>query len=84
MFDDICRAIDLPTDKLYCYKGIPKYGLDKAAMSLAWILRHPSRMQPIAGTTNPERLKNLAKACDVKISREDFYALYLANNRQLP
>ena len=61
-----------------------KYGLDKAAMSLAWILRHPSRMQPIAGTTNPERLKNLAKACDVKISREDFYALYLSNNRQLP
>ena len=61
-----------------------KYGLDKAAMSVAWILRHPSRMQPIAGTTNPERLKNLAKACDVKISREDFYALYLANNGQLP
>ena len=61
-----------------------KYGLDKAAISLAWILRHPSRMQPIAGTTNPERLKNLAKACDVKISREDFYTLYLSNNRQLP
>jgi len=61
-----------------------KYGLDKAAMSVAWILRHPSRMQPIAGTTNPERLRNLAKACDVKITREDFYALYLANNRQLP
>ena len=61
-----------------------KYGLDKAAMSVAWILRHPSRMQPIAGTTSPERLRNLAKACDVKISREDFYALYLANNRQLP
>lgn len=61
-----------------------KYNLDKAAMSLAWILRHPSRMQPIAGTTNPDHLRNLAKACDIKISREDFYALYLANNRQLP
>ena len=61
-----------------------KYGLDKAAMSLAWILRHPSRMQPIAGTTNPEHLKNLAKACDIKISREDFYALYLAGGKMLP
>ena len=61
-----------------------KYGLDKAGMSLAWILRHPSRMQPIAGTTSPEHLRTLAKACDVKISREDFYALYLSNNRQLP
>lgn len=61
-----------------------KYGLDKAAMSLAWILRHPSRMQPIAGTTNPEHLKALAKACDIKISREDFYALYLAGGKVLP
>lgn len=60
-----------------------KYDLDKAAMSLAWILRHPSRMQPITGTTNPNHLRNLAKACDIKISREDFYALYLANNKQL-
>lgn len=61
-----------------------KYGLGKAAMSLAWILRHPSRMQPIAGTTNPQHLRELSAACDIKISREDFYALYLANNRQLP
>lgn len=61
-----------------------KYDLDKAAMSVAWILRHPSRMQPIAGTTNPEHLKALAKAGDVKISREDFYALYMAAGRKLP
>lgn len=61
-----------------------KYGLDKAAMSVAWILRHPSRMQPIAGTTNPEHLKSLVKAADVKISREDFYALYMAAGKQLP
>lgn len=61
-----------------------KYGLDKAAMSVAWILRHPCHMQPIAGTTNPERLRNLVKASEVEISREDYYALYLANNRRLP
>lgn len=61
-----------------------KYGLDKAGMSVAWILRHPSRMQPIAGTTNPEHLKSLIKACDIKISREDFYALYLASGKVLP
>lgn len=61
-----------------------KYDLDKASMSLAWILRLPCRMQPIAGTTSPEHLRSLVKACDVKISREDFYALYLAGGRMLP
>ena len=61
-----------------------KYDLDKVAMSVAWILRHPSRMQPIAGTTSPEHLKALAKAGDVKISREDFYALYKAGGKKLP
>lgn len=61
-----------------------KYGLDKAAMSVAWILRHPSRMQPIAGTTNPEHLRALAKAGDIKIKREDFYALYKAAGKVLP
>ena len=61
-----------------------KYNLTKAAMSLAWIIRHPSRMQPIAGTCNPEHLKELAKACDLKITREDWYALYMANGKVLP
>lgn len=61
-----------------------KYGLDKAAMSVAWILRHPSMMQPIAGTTSVAHLKDLVKACDVTISKEDWYSLYMASGKMLP
>lgn len=60
------------------------YGLDKAGCALSWILAHPSRMQPICGTTEIKHLKALAKACDVKMSREDFYALYKAAGKMLP
>ena len=31
MFNDICNAINLETDRLYCYAGNPKDGLDKEA-----------------------------------------------------
>lgn len=61
-----------------------KYGLSKSAMSVAWILRHPANMQPIAGTTSCDHLVDLCKACDVEMSREDWYALYLSLDRPLP
>lgn len=61
-----------------------RYGLSKAAMSVAWILRHPAMMQPIAGTTSVTHLQELAKACDVTVSREDWYQLYMASGKTLP
>ncbi|WP_322175485.1 aldo/keto reductase [Acutalibacter caecimuris] len=61
-----------------------KYGASKQAMAAAWILRHPARMQVICGTTNPQRLADIATACEVQLTREDWYALYLAAGNQLP
>ncbi len=61
-----------------------KYGLSKSAMSVAWILRHPAKMQPIAGTTSCEHLIDLCRASDVLMSREDWYDLYLSVDHLLP
>lgn len=61
-----------------------KYGVSKTAMAAAWILRHPANMQLIAGTTNPQRLTDIASAAEVELSREDWYALYLAAGNKLP
>lgn len=61
-----------------------KYGVSKTAMAAAWILRHPASMQLIAGTTNPQRLTDIASAAEVELSREDWYALYLAAGNKLP
>lgn len=62
-----------------------QYGVSKAAIVIAWILRHPAHMQPIFGTTNKERLKDLCKGCDVELSREDWYVIYTkAIGKRLP
>ncbi|GAE93354.1 oxidoreductase [Gracilibacillus boraciitolerans JCM 21714] len=42
-------------------------------------------MQPIVGTMNPERLQDIAKASEVKLTREEWYELYrVAGGNKLP
>src|SRR5206468_1703668 len=45
-------------------------GVTNTAIAVAWLLRHPARMQPILGTTNPTRVKDSCKASDVKLTRQ--------------
>ncbi len=59
-------------------------GVTKEALVIAWILRHPAKMQPVVGTTNPERLKNICKASDVPLTRPEWYEIYRAAGKQLP
>jgi len=61
-----------------------QYDVTKAAIAIAWILRHPAKMQVIAGTMNPEHLKQMAKACDVNLTHEEWYRLYLSSGKFLP
>jgi len=50
----------------------------KEAIVLAWLLRHPAGIQPIIGTTKPERVKASCLADDVELTREEWYALFIA------
>ena len=59
-------------------------GVSKAAIAIAWVLRHPAKMQAIIGTMNPEHIKDACAAVNVKLSHHDWYALYLASGRYLP
>ncbi|HEX7621157.1 MAG TPA: aldo/keto reductase, partial [Anaerolineales bacterium] len=59
-------------------------GVSNTAIAIAWILRHPARMQPIVGTTNPDRVKDICKASDINLSREEWYEIYLAAGNKLP
>lgn len=61
-----------------------KYGVDKAAIAIAWILRHPAQIQPIIGTMTSERIKQIAKASEVTLLREEWYELYIAAGNTLP
>lgn len=61
-----------------------KYGVTKTTIAAAWILRHPANIQLIAGTTNQKRLLEIVSACDIELSREDWYKLYLSGGNLLP
>ncbi len=60
------------------------YGVTNTAIAIAWILRHPAHMQPIVGTTNPERVKDICKASEVRLTRPEWYEIYLAAGNKLP
>lgn len=60
------------------------YGLTKTGVAAAWILRHPANMQVIAGTMNPDRLKEICAAADVTLTRAEWYKLYKAAGHRLP
>lgn len=48
---------------------------DIAALALAWLLAHPSRPVPILGTNRTERLPALARAADLGMDRQTWFAL---------
>ena len=59
-------------------------GVTNTAISIAWILRHPARIQPIVGTTNQKRLKDICKASEVELTRQEWYEIYRAAGNKLP
>jgi len=61
-----------------------KYQVSATTIALAWITRHPANIMPVTGTTNVTRLKDCIKAADIKLTREEWYALYLAAGHRLP
>ena len=61
-----------------------KYGVSNTTIVMAWFLRHPAKMQPITGTMNLCRLKECVQAGDIHISREEWYAIYMAAGNSLP
>ena len=61
-----------------------KYQVTDNAIAVAWILRHPARIQTIVGSTNKKRVEDICKASDVRLTREEWYALYMAAGKQLP
>src|SRR5258707_3831768 len=59
-------------------------GVTNTAIAIAWLLRPPAHMQPILGTTNPQRVKDSCQASGITLSREEWYQIYLAAGNKLP
>ncbi len=56
-----------------------KYDVAEEALLLSWILKHPSKISPVIGTTNKERIKNVQKALETPLELEDWFTLLKAS-----
>ena len=64
--------------------GAP-YGVDAAAVAVAWLLAHPARIMPVLGTNNLSRIATIADALKVTIDRQTWFELYeAANGHEVP
>lgn len=61
-----------------------KYDVPPLAIAVAWITRHPARMQVVIGTTNPERVAASAQGSDVPLTRAEWYELFRAAGYVVP
>lgn len=52
-----------------------KYKASETQLSLAWLLKHPSGMFPVIGTTQPERIIESAKAVSIDLDRQDWFEM---------
>jgi len=61
-------------------KGLKKkYKANSGQILLAWILNHPSRVHPVVGTTNKERLMASVEATEIDLEMEDWFLLLVAS-----
>lgn len=61
-----------------------QYGVTLEAIVVAWILRHPAKIQTIIGSMNPDRIAAMAVAEQVQLSRPEWYDIYRSAGNTLP
>ncbi|TWW13341.1 oxidoreductase [Dellaglioa algida] len=53
-------------------------------IATAFILRHPAKMQVIAGTMNPKRITEITDATEIELTHQEWYEIYRAAGNKLP
>jgi predicted oxidoreductase len=54
-----------------------KYNASKDQLLLAWILKHPSGIHPVIGTTNKERIRLAAKTPAIPLTEIDWFRMLI-------
>ena len=55
---------------------VSKYHVGSDTILLSWVLQHPAKIIPIAGTVNVARLQQLFKATEFKMEQEEWFAIW--------
>jgi len=61
-----------------------EYQVTNTAVAVAWISRHPARIQTMLGTTTPQRVKDAAQSQSFTLTRQQWYDIYRAAGNILP
>ncbi|MCK3949249.1 aldo/keto reductase [Streptococcus suis] len=61
-----------------------RYNVSHETIVVAWILRHPAKIQTIVGSMNPERLTKIAQASQITLTRPEWYEIYRSAGNILP
>lgn len=61
-----------------------RYHVSHETIVVAWILRHPAKIQTIVGSMNPDRLTKIAQASQITLTRPEWYEIYRSAGNILP
>lgn len=61
-----------------------QYQVSCEAIIVAWIMRHPAKIQTIVGTMRPERLERIVEAEKIVLTRPEWYEIYTSAGNSLP
>lgn len=56
-----------------------KYNATEDQLLLAWVLKHPSGIYPVIGTTNKNRITLAVNALNIELSLEDWFKMWTAS-----
>lgn len=56
-----------------------KYSVNEDTLLLAWLLKHPSKITPVIGTTTLDRIDNALQALQIEIELQDWFAMLEAS-----
>lgn len=57
---------------------LDKYQATEDQLLLSWILKHPSGIHPVIGTTNKKRIKDAINATKIELDLEDWFLILVA------
>jgi predicted oxidoreductase len=52
-----------------------RYNATYSQLALAWLMRHPSGIFPIIGTTRPDRIEEAARSMAIAMDRQDWFEI---------
>jgi predicted oxidoreductase len=55
------------------------YDATEDQLLLAWILKHPSKIHPVIGTTTKDRIKDATKSVQIELDLEDWFLILRAS-----